>query len=434
MNGFLKKACCSVVLAGLLVGATAWGVSGLFDGNTNAVSDVTYPTTKPATPDENAVIMDLPTDIIEGTHTQPDDDFYGNDGIMFPFGGGGTNVTKPGVSELPDSGSTTAPGPGGTPNTGTTTKPNTGNDNQNDNQNGGTGGNTSGTPQTPKPPVVTTPPAQVSNLASIIKGHSYTSGLDIFQSSKNDISTNTAALMAAINKGYNKCSFIAIRISDGATIAYNANALYNCASSYKALASLYAFKQAEAGVYNLDTLLTYTSADYYPGSGIIKSSAIGSVYTLRQVADYSVRYSDNVAYTMLQRYIDRAGLAAYAQKIGCPNYSKFSSTNWPQVSAVDAAIWWADIYNYSRTSSYGSQLYNVFLNATHPCIKKALDNEYAVAHKSGSTSFYFHDAGVVHSEDPYIIAVYTHNPTNYTSENQTYFAPIVKEIDKLINP
>jgi beta-lactamase class A len=240
--------------------------------------------------------------------------------------------------------------------------------------------------------------------------------------------------MATINKGYNKCSFVAIRISDGATIAYNANGIYNCASSYKALVSLYAFKQAEAGVYNLDSLLTYTAADYYPGSGIIKTSSIGSVYTLRQVADYSIRYSDNTAYTMLQRYINKTGLTEYARQIGCPNYKNFSSTNWPVVSAVDAALWWAEIYNYSLNSTYGSQLYNVFLHATHHCIKKALNNEYEVAHKSGSTSFYFHDAGVVHSEDPYIIAVYTHNPTNYTSDNQSYLAPIVREIDKLINP
>lgn len=427
MNSFLKKTLCSVLLAAVIVGAMVWGVSGLFGGDKTVESDAQFPTATPALPDDNVVIMDMPTDIIDGTHTHPDDNYFGDSNAMFPFGGNGITASKPGVSEIPGLGGNTTTGTNGNPNVGNT-------DNGNGNGGSASNGNTN-TDQTVKPPVVTTPPVtQVSNLSSVIKSHTYSSGLDIFQSSKNDISANTTALMTAINKGYNKCSFIAIRISDGATIAYNANALYNCASSYKALASLYAFKQAEAGVYNLDSLLTYTSADYYPGSGIIKTSSIGSVYTLRQVADYSVRYSDNIAYTMLQRYIDKAGLAAYAKKIGCPNYSNFDSTNWPTVSALDAAFWWAEIYNYSKTSTYGSQLYNIFLNATHPCIKKALNDEYAVAHKSGSTSYYFHDAGVVHSEDPYILAIYTHNPTNYTSDNQSYLAPIVREIDKLINP
>jgi len=419
MNSFFKKACCSFLLAAIVIGAMAWAVSSLFaDGNT-VDNGVQFPTATPMKPDENTLVMDMPSNIIDGTHTEPSINYDGSDGNqMSQFGGDGFTASKPGVSETPNQNVTTPNTPEQTPKPPVT--------------------NPAPPVQDTKPPVTTTPTVpntQISNIASVIKGRNYTSGLDIFQSSKNDISTDTSALMAAIKKGYNNCSFIAIRLSDGASIAYNANGLYNCASSYKALASLYAFKQADAGVYNLDsTLLTYTYSDYYPGSGVIKTSAVGSVYTLRQVADYSIRYSDNIAYTMLQRYIDKAGLAAYAKKLGCPNYESFGSTNWPRVSPVDAALWWAEIYNYSKTSTNGNKLYNIFLNATHPCIKKALGNEYAVAHKSGSTSYYFHDAGIVHSEDPYIIAVYTHNPTNYTSDNQAYFAPVVREIDKLINP
>ena len=76
----------------------------------------------------------------------------------------------------------------------------------------------------------------------------------------------------------------------------------------------------------------------------------------------------------------------------------------------------------------------MFLSATHPAIKKALGNSYAVAHKSGSMSYYYHDAGIVHSEDPYLLVVLTHNPYNYSSNNDAYFAPLVQQIDKLINP
>lgn len=277
------------------------------------------------------------------------------------------------------------------------------------------------------------PTADGSSLINTILSKDYGSGIQIFQSEKGDIPTDTTALNNAINSGGNVCSFIAVRLSDGAMISYNVNWLYRCASSYKALASLYVYKQAAAGAYNLDTGLTYTSSDYYSGSGIIKSSAFGSVYTLKQVADYSIRYSDNVAFVMLQRYINRGDLVDFATALGCPNAEGFEYT-WPNVSALDAAVWWAEIYNFANTSSYGQQLYNVFLNATNPSIKKALDNKYAVAHKSGSMSYYFHDCGIVHSDDPYLLVVYTYNPYNASSSNQTYFSSVVKQIDKLINP
>lgn len=426
MSLLLRKACCSVLLAAVIVGAMAWGISGLFEENNVASEQTVFPTITPAQPDFYTEVMEAPTEIIEGTHTEPNDVYEDGDvAPKLPFGVDNIIATKPDASKKPTTGngngsqSNTA-----TPNTGNAG--NTGNGGSSSNTGTGNGGSSGGQ--------VTTPPVQVSNVASIIKSHSYSTGLNIFQSSKNDIPANTAALMTAINKGYNKCSFVAIRLSDGATIAYNANGLYNCASSYKALVSLYVYKQAAAGVFNLNTTLTYTAADYYPGSGIIKSSAVGTVYTLGKLADYSIRYSDNIAYTMLQRYINKADLAAFAKKLGCPNASNFATTNWPVVTPVDAALWWAEIYNFSKTSSYGATLYNICLNATNPSINKALGGEFAVAHKSGSTSYYFHDAGVVHSEDPYIIAIYTHNPTNYTSNNQSYLAPIVREIDKLINP
>ncbi len=425
MSSIFRKAGCSVLLAALIIGTMVWGISGLFKGDSVAENGADYPTLNPAQPDFYTDVMEKPATSVDGTHTPPATDYEDADSApKFPFGGGSIIATKPGDYETP----TLTPGSGTVNND----KPNT-------NDNGSTNPDT---PNNSKPNTggstgngqITTPPVQVSNIASVIKGHNYTTGLNIFQSSKNDISTDTTALMTAINKGYNKCSFVAIRLSDGATIAYNANGTYNCASSYKAFVSLYVFKQAAAGVFNLNTPLTYTSADYYPGSGIIKSSSVGTVYTLGQLADYSIRYSDNIAYTMLQRYINKADLAAFAQKLGCPSASSFAVTNWPVITAVDAALWWAEIYNFSKTSSYGAEYYNICLNATNPIIKKALGGAHAVAHKSGSTSYYFHDAGVVHSEDSYIIAFYSHNPTNYTSENSSYAAPVIREIDKLINP
>lgn len=422
MISFIKKAGCSVLLALLIISVMVGVVSNLFNGGEVKGVAPSFSAVATVLPDGGTVDADLSHDL-----SNPDIDvsfdveFDGkSDPLASLFGANtvGGSVPKPNDNYY------VIPSP----------TPNNGNGNSNSGGNNG-GGSTGGSNSSGSSTVGNTKVPLVSNsaLAYTIKSHTYSTGLDIFQSSRNDISTDTAALLNAINSGSNKCSFIAVRISDGATIAYNANALYRCASSYKAFASLYAYKQVEAGVYSFDTSLVYTSADYYPGSGIIKGSAFGTIYSLKTVADYSITYSDNAAYTMLQRYIDKQQLVAYAAGLGCPNYAGFSS-NWPNVSAIDEALWWAEIYNFACNSTYGQQLYNVFLSATNAIIKTALNKEHSVAHKSGSMSYYYHDAGIVHSEDPYLLVVLTHNPNNYSSKNDSYFYPIVREIDKLINP
>ncbi len=447
MKHIIARACFSLLVAAVVLGVLAGGVYRAFSSEAEAsalsgpvaslqlsvIGGVTEPAgAAPVTDDTDGRYDDM--NLVLDAFTPPANispDFNLNINISIPGapshslmdGNGGNSNNNNGGGNNNNSGGTTPPPVVDTPeepdNNNSSEAPEQPDGNGNGNGNGGD--------------VVIGPSVNSDALINTLLGRHYTGGIDIFQSSAMDIPTDLSALEKAIKKSNNTCSFIAIRLSDGASIAYNVNKSYRCASSYKAFTSLYAYKQAAAGNYDLNTKLTYTYADYYSGSGIIKSSAFGSIYTLRQVANYSIRYSDNAAFIMLQRYINRNGLIAYANALGCPSASNYENT-WPQVTALDAAIWWADIYGFSQSSSYGNELYKVFLNATHPVIKTALGGVYDVAHKSGSTSYYFHDCGIVHSEDPYILVMYTHNPYNYSSDNSSYFNPIVREIDKLINP
>ena len=116
--------------------------------------------------------------------------------------------------------------------------------------------------------------------------------------------------------------------------------------------------------------------------------------------------------------------------MGCTYYEN-GKDNWPKVSARDAALWWNEIYNFCREDSYGSSLYTTFVNATGNMIDKALGYEYEVAHKSGSGSGYHHDCAIVMAEEPYILALYTHNSAGGSS-NYTYMSKIIKEINKIM--
>lgn len=278
---------------------------------------------------------------------------------------------------------------------------------------------------------VKVPSVSSNEIAELLLSRKYTSGINVFQSEANDIPTDLSALEKAVSKGNNTCGFVAIRLTDGASIAYNVDKKFDCASTIKGPVALYAYKQAQAGEYSLSTKLTYSRSDYYGGSGIIKSSAYGTKYSLKQVVDYSIRYSDNAAYIMLRNFISNSGFASMLEDLGCPNSSEMEN-NWPEVTALDAALWWNEIYEFCSNGGSGKELFKVFTEATNDSINKALGGQYTVAHKSGSKSRYFHDGGIVMADEPYLLVIYSYNPY-VGSDNYSYIAPVIREIDKLIN-
>ncbi len=292
-------------------------------------------------------------------------------------------------------------------------------------------GNTSGSTSNKNENVSLIAPA--NGLASLIQNNKYSAdSVTVIQSSKNDLSEDTSALMAAI-KSNSRCdaSFLAIRISDGASIGYNVDEQWRCMSTFKAPTALYAYKLASEGKLNLSTKMTYTSSKYYyPGSGIIKKSASGTKYTLKSLVSYSILHSDNSAYIMLRDYLSAEGISNMCKDMGCDNYL-LAKENWPKVSARDAALWWNEIYNFCREDSLGSSLYTTFVNATGNMIDKALGYEYEVAHKSGSGSGYHHDCAIVMADEPYILVLYTYNSSG-ASSNYTYMSKIIREINEIM--
>ncbi len=273
-------------------------------------------------------------------------------------------------------------------------------------------------------------------LNSLIQNNKYSADkVTVIQaegSKKKDLSEDVKALTAAINSN-SRCdaSFLAIRISDGASIGYNVDEQWRCMSTFKAPTALYAYKLASEGKLNLSNKMTYTSSKYYyPGSGIVRKSASGTKYTIKNLISYSILHSDNSAYIMLRDYLSADGISNMLKDMGCTNYS-YAKDDWPKVSARDAALWWNEIYNFCREDSYGKTLYTNFVNATGNMIDKALGYEYEVAHKSGSGSGYHHDCAIVMAEEPYILVLYTHN-SNGGSNNYTYMSKIIKEINNIM--
>ena len=270
-----------------------------------------------------------------------------------------------------------------------------------------------------------------NEISSIINNTSFSSSKVVV--SGKDLGTNVSALTKAIKSKNYKCSVLAVRLRDGAIVGYNCDMQIKCKSTIKAVSALYAYKQYEAGKISLNATKAYAKKFYYGGSGKIRKSAVGTKYTLKTLIDYSIIYSDNSAYLMVNDFFDAASIKGMMKDMGCSCYGD-SSDEWPMINARDAALWWNEIYNYCKDTKSASGLWKAFLNSCGTQVKQALGMEYDVAHKTGSGNGYYHDAGVVLSDDPYVYVILTYKSSASDSAQKSYMMNIASALHNIMNP
>jgi len=222
-------------------------------------------------------------------------------------------------------------------------------------------------------------------------------------------------------------------IDTNMTISYNADRDFQPASTVKAGVALCATKQIEAGKFNFDDKMTYTSKHYCRGSGNIRYSAFGTEYTLQDIIHRTINISDNVAYYML---LDKFGTEFYNNTItdlGCKTWLN-NYTKWGYLTPQELNLIWQEIYAYGQTSEEGKWLYNEFLNAEFNFIKECLP-EYHSAHKSGFNEQGYHDSAVVYGDRRYIMTIMTTQDYHDANMNKIAVAldNAVKAYDKYMN-
>jgi beta-lactamase class A len=75
------------------------------------------------------------------------------------------------------------------------------------------------------------------------------------------------------------------------------------ASTIKLPLALYVMKLADQGKIDISDKLTYMSHHYYEGSGVIQNDKIGSSYTIEDLVEKAMVYSDNIAFIMLKERV-----------------------------------------------------------------------------------------------------------------------------------
>ena len=155
-----------------------------------------------------------------------------------------------------------------------------------------------------------------------------------------DVSADAVSDMDALTKNYRNFCAVQICTMDGEELySYNADSPVFCASVIKLPYSVFVCREIEAGKKSLDDTFTYTSSWYHKGTGVIRHNVEGKEYTVRQLLDYMLRYSDNVAWDALchsEDVISRSVLGKYGTDVAI----KYGQVAYKPVRLWNLLIMW----------------------------------------------------------------------------------------------
>ena len=263
-----------------------------------------------------------------------------------------------------------------------------------------------------------------------------------------DALTQLQELCAAHN---GKISFYYIDLESGYEIEYRADRAYQAASVIKAPYVKYLLASGVDGSKQL------TMTNKQGGSGIIDQQPVGTTFTVDQLMEYAIRYSDNTAYYMLNKEFGFEGFNKYAKELGVTANANsncvlsFPRPRFGYLSARDIGLYMEDIAKYIATGSEDAKRLKTWMTSSSEerqlvdafssknvlygssASNSAVKFDYTVAHKYGDTKNIenaFHDGAIVYADKPFVLAVAT-SLEPFSEESIEVFHEIAFQINKI---
>ncbi|WP_346967649.1 serine hydrolase, partial [Clostridium disporicum] len=98
-------------------------------------------------------------------------------------------------------------------------------------------------------------------------------------------------------------SLVYYNISTKEKVSINENKEFKPASTYKLGLNALIYNLSLNGKLNLNDTITFENCDYEDGTGLLCSKSSIGTYTIQELLDLSIIYSDNIASNMLTRYL-----------------------------------------------------------------------------------------------------------------------------------
>lgn len=170
------------------------------------------------------------------------------------------------------------------------------------------------------------------------------------------------------------------------------------------------YDEINQGNLTLDSGLLYRQGCYEAGGGTTAANySVGDLVPLSSLLEQTIVNSDNTATNILIQNLGysqcRHDITKYADEdITFPE--NFYTQN---ITSAHYAYEVID-YLYENQASYTKLIEDMKKSSMGIYLKKYI-TDYEVAHKYGSYNGYVHDYGIVFSDEPYLIGIFTKNVT-----------------------
>jgi len=165
-------------------------------------------------------------------------------------------------------------------------------------------------------------------------------------------------------------------------------------------------------------------------SGKLTEKNIGTAFTVGELMEYTVRYSDNQAYRLLYETFGIEGYNGYVSSFGTGGLQIDEEWEWSMVTPRKLSRMMQEIYRFSQENSVlVEHMKNTTVNSQIPA-----GTGYETAHKYGSNGGTdgYHDTAIVYApERAYILTVMTHIDTARIADADAVFRRTAELCDVL---
>lgn len=197
-----------------------------------------------------------------------------------------------------------------------------------------------------------------------------------------------------------------IDLESGNTIQINQDKEFLAASTVKVPMNMILFDMVKEGKIGIADTLTYDEdSDYEGGTGKLEASELQSPISIKTLSNYSILYSDNIATNMIIRKIGSDNLKnCIEEKLG----HKINRSDNYTTSNNSATLLKLLYENPTNNPHYSDIIENMKHTIFHDRIDKFIPQNIT-AHKIGNYQNYVNDIGIIYTQHPYVLSVFTNN-------------------------
>ena len=202
---------------------------------------------------------------------------------------------------------------------------------------------------------------------------------------------------------------------------YNQDTYFTAASTVKVPIAMNYYDMINSGKLASDSTIKYDDSCYEAGGGTTSATYdSGDNVPISFLLKQSIVNSDNTAVNLL---IDNLGFSSCRKNIA--EFATFPLSDQFYVENITCARYSFDVINhiYKNQEKYSMLIEDMKVSSMGQYLKKYI-TDYEVAHKYGSYSGYVHDYGIVYTEEPYLIGIFT----KHVSEADEFIATLSQKV------